>query len=280
MRMRVAVTGASGFIGRHAVRALVARGAEVIAVSRHPDAAIDPAVTPLAYDIGMADADTFERIGRPDVLLHLAWGGLPHYRAASHLELQLPRQVAFLEACARAGLQRLVVAGTCLEYGMQSGCLDETMPALPITAYGQAKDHLRRHLHAIASTGGLQLTWLRLFYVYGPGQAPTSLYSQLRAAIAAGATDFPMSPGDQQRDFLPIETATDYLCRFALGVPREGIINVCRGVPESVVARVREWLGEWHADLHLELGVYPYPDYEPHTFWGSTRKLDALLETI
>lgn len=280
MRMRVAVTGASGFIGRHAVRELVARGAEVIAISRHPDAAIDVAVTPVTFDIGMADADTFERIGRPDVLLHLAWEGLPHYRAGVHLEYELPRQVTFLDACVHSGLKRLVVTGTCLEYGMQSGCLDEAMPTLPVTAYGQAKDRLRIHLQAIASTHGLQLTWLRLFYVYGPGQASTSLYSQLRAAIAAGATDFPMSPGDQQRDFLPIETAIDCLCAFALGGAHEGIINLCHGVPETVVSRVREWLKDWDAHLRLDLGVYPYPDYEPHAFWGSTRKLDSSLGAI
>lgn len=280
MRMRVAVTGASGFIGRHAVRELVARGAEVIAVSRHPDEAIDAAVTPVALDIGMADADTFERIGRPDVLLHLAWGGLPHYRAEAHLEHELPRQIAFLDACVNSGLKRLVVTGTCLEYGMQSGCLDEVMPTLPVTAYGQAKDRLREHLQAISRADRLQLTWLRLFYVYGPGQAPTSLYSQLRAAIAAGEMHFPMSPGDQQRDFLPIEAATDCLCSFALGPAHEGIINLCRGEPQTVISRVREWLKEWGADLRLDLGVYPYPDYEPHAYWGSSRKLESSLGAI
>jgi dTDP-6-deoxy-L-talose 4-dehydrogenase (NAD+) len=172
------------------------------------------------------------------------------------------------------------VTGTCLEYGMQSGCLDEVMPTLPVTAYGQAKDRLRKHLQEISGADRLQLTWLRLFYIYGPGQALSSLYSQLRAAIAAGDTHFPMSPGDQQRDFLPIEFATDCLCAFALGPAHEGIINLCRGMPETVLSRVKKWLKEWDADLRLDLGVYPYPDYEPHAYWGSTRKLDSSLGAI
>jgi dTDP-6-deoxy-L-talose 4-dehydrogenase (NAD+) len=229
-------------------------------------------------DIAEVD-DAFGRLGKPDVLLHLAWGGLPHYRSERHLDSELPRQIAFLDSCVRAGLRRLVVAGTCLEYGMQSGCLDEEMPTAPVTAYGHAKDRLRTHLEALAAVSGLELTWLRLFYLYGPGQAPTSLYSQLRAAIESGATEFPMSPGDQQRDFLPIETAAAGMSTLALDEPGAGIVNLCSGEPKTVVALVRQWLQDWGAELHLGLGAFRYPDYEPRAYWGSTRKLDALLGT-
>ncbi|MDI1254303.1 NAD-dependent epimerase/dehydratase family protein [Thermomonas sp.] len=278
--MRVAVTGSSGFIGRHVVRQLAARrGIDVIAIARHPDASISPSVTPVELDIGADNAHMYDSIGRPDVLLHLAWSGLPDYRAATHLESELPRQIGFLDACVNAGLRRLVVAGTCLEYGMQSGCLDESLRTAPITAYGQAKDRLREHLDACVAADGLQLAWARLFYLYGPGQAPTSLYSQLRTAVEAGATEFPMSPGDQQRDFLPIDAAAAYLCALALEAPDAGVVNVCGGTAKPVVSWARAWLSEWGADLTLKLGVYPYPEYEPHAFWGSTMKLHSLLGT-
>ena len=186
-------------------------------------------------------------------------------------------QIAFLDACARDGLRRLVVTGTCLEYGMQSGCLDESLPATPITAYGQAKDRLRMHLQAQAMNGGPLLTWLRLFYLYGPGQAPTSLYSQLRAAIETGAESFPMSPGDQERDFLRIETAAEKICKLTLAAPDAGIVNICSGVPKKVSALIKEWLEIWGGDIRLNTGAFAYPNYEPHSFWGSTEKLDTLL---
>jgi nucleoside-diphosphate-sugar epimerase len=138
---------------------------------------------------------------------------------------------------------------------------------------------LRVHLQALASAGGPKLTWLRPFYLYGRGQAATSLYSQLRAAVASGAAKFPMSPGDQLRDFLSIESAAAQLSALVLNTSGAGIVNLCSGVPKAVTAAVREWLQDWGAELRLDLGVYPYPDYEPKAFWGSTRKLDALLET-
>lgn len=278
--MKVAVTGATGFVGHHVVAALLERGVEVVATSRAPERAYVPRnrLTTVSMDIAEVD-DAFKRLGKPDVLLHLAWGGLPNYRSVMHLESELPRQVAFLDSCVRAGLRRLVVAGTCLEYGMQSGRLDEEMPTAPVTAYGHAKDRLRAHLQALSGTSGMQLTWLRLFYLYGRGQAPTSLYSQLRSAIESGASAFPMSPGDQQRDFLPIEIAAARMSALALDEPGAGIVNLCSGEPKTVVTLVRKWLQDWGAELRLDLGVYPYPDYEPLAYWGSTRKLDALLGT-
>jgi dTDP-6-deoxy-L-talose 4-dehydrogenase (NAD+) len=277
LTVRVAITGASGFVGRYAVRELLARGVEVIAISRHPDAPISASVKPVQFDIATAHADIYDRIGRPDVLMHLAWDGLPNYREEAHLESELPRQVAFLDACVDGGLRRVVVAGTCLEYGMRSGCLDESMPTTPTTSYGLAKDRLRQHLERRAAEDGLHLAWGRLFYLYGPGQAPTSLYSQLRAAVEAGATVFPMSPGDQMRDFLPVGAASALLCQLALDAADAGVVNVCGGSARTVASWVRGWLAEWGADLTLKLGEYPYPDYEAHAFWGSTMKMHALL---
>ena len=160
---------------------------------------------------------------------------------------------------------------------MQSGCLTENLAAVPVTVYGEAKDRLRQYLQTKAMQGELQLIWLRLFYLYGSGQAPTSLYSQLAAAISANATSFPMSPGDQERDFLPVESAAEKICRLALTKPDAGIVNLCSGEPKKVSTVVNDWLKNWDAEIELDTGVYAYPDYEPHSFWGSTEKLDALL---
>ncbi len=53
------------------------------------------------------------RAGRPDALLHLAWGGLPCYTAERHIDEELPMQFAFLHDLVEEGLPRMTVTGTC-----------------------------------------------------------------------------------------------------------------------------------------------------------------------
>ena len=274
--MRVAVTGATGFVGRHAVRALRALGADVVAISRHPAPAGEAGVVPLALDIATARPRDLAAIGAPDAMLHLAWDGLPDYRGSIHTG-QVDGHAAFLDACLDAGLPRLAVAGTCLEYGLQEGELDESTPSRPVTAYGEAKRRLRAHLLDRRAREPFGLAWLRLFYVYGPGQAPGSLLPQLRAAVEAGRERFGLSPGDQQRDFLPVEVAADRIARIVLGHADPGTVNICSGRPTTVEAFVRERLREWGADLALDLGARPYPDYEPFAFWGDPARQNALV---
>jgi nucleoside-diphosphate-sugar epimerase len=274
--MRVAVTGATGFVGRHVVAALGARGAEVVAMSRHP-AAGSGTVAALAVDVDTARPSSLADLGGADVLVHLAWSGLPDYRGAQHLG-QWPRHAAFLDACLDAGVRRLLVAGTCLEYGMVSGELDEAMPAAPVTAYGQAKDALHRHLQERQAARPFDLGWLRLFYLFGPGQAAGSLYPRLRAAADAGRESFAMSPGDQVRDFVPVERAAGWIADLALADGPVGTVNLCSGVPVTVERMARDWLRAWNASVRLDLGSLPYPDYEPFAFWGSTRRLARRLE--
>lgn len=284
--MRIAVTGASGFVGRAVVAQLRERGVDVIAVSRRVEPEVAPsssgsgALHRCVLDLAAPPPRPFAHLGRPDAMLHLAWHGLPNYRGACHVDEELPRQIDFLRRCVDDGLQRLIVSGTCLEYGLREGCLDESVPTLPVTAYAQAKDRLRLALQAQAAHGGLQLVWLRLFYLYGEGQAPTSLYAQLRAAIARGDARFPMSRGDQIRDFQPLSVAAQQIAALSLHDRAAGIFNVCSGQPRSVLELVQAWLCDWGAEIELDCGVYDYPDYEPRAFWGDRRRLDTLLGLV
>jgi nucleoside-diphosphate-sugar epimerase len=279
--MKIAVTGAGGFLGRYVVEALQRLPVEVIAVSRRsnsPTPLAGATGTSVTLDLAQDYRGAFDRMGRPDVLVHLAWGGLPNYRSPDHLTIQLPLHIRFLRTCIEDGLESLIVAGTCLEYGMQEGELHETLPSAPATAYASAKDRLRQALEDARKSRDFQFTWLRIFYLFGPGQSASSLHSQLRAAVEAGKKSFDMSPGDQQRDFISVDRAAAQIATLALRDQDAGIVNLCSGVPSRVMDQARAWLKSWGASIELVPGVHPYPDYEPHAFWGSRLKLDLLLE--
>jgi len=286
---RILVTGATGFIGRYVIDRLLAEGHTVIATSAHEDRArhapwIDK-VTYIPFDLADVNAsaeggpavDLYRFFGEPDRLIHLAWEGLPNYKSAFHLEINYPRHFAFLNNMVRHGLDDLTVTGTCLEYGLQEGCLSETLPARPGNPYALAKDRLRESLELLCLEKPFVLKWARLFYMYGKGQASGSLIAQLDKALANGETVFNMSGGEQVRDYLPVERLAEYLVRIALQDKVSGIINCCSGTEITVRQLVHDYLKARGKDITLNYGYYPYPDYEPMRFWGDNSRLKTIL---
>ena len=278
--MRMAVTGASGFVGRHVIAALLERGVAPV-VTLRPNAPVPPWLSGLEVvrlDISQLPADPFAALGQPDVLMHLAWGGLPDYRSPRHVDIELPEQASFLQELIARGLGTLVVTGTCFEYGMQSGELKEDVDTHPATAYGTAKDALRRLLEPLCADSSTRLTWARLFYIYGEGQSAGSLLPQLKRAVAGGKRAFDMSGGEQQRDYLPVSEAATHLISLALSGRAHGVVNVCSGKPVTVRALVECWIAESGWSIRPNLGVFPYPDYEPMAFWGDAARLHATID--
>jgi nucleoside-diphosphate-sugar epimerase len=270
--MKVAVTGASGFIGQHVISDLLKHGVEIVAVTREASrlTALSDAVHIVEMDIARCSSDCFDRMERPDVLIHLAWDGLPNYKSLHHFETELPRQYQFLKGMIEAGLPSLVVTGTCFEYGMQSGPLAADGLTKPNNPYGYAKDALRQQLEFLQSLAHFNLTWGRLFYMYGEGQPSTSLYPKLKEAVLRGDKIFNMSGGEQLRDYLPVDEVARQIVQLAMAQRDIGAVNICSGNPISVCKLVEQWRRENGWKIELNLGFYPYPDYEPMAFWGDS----------
>ncbi len=275
--MKVLVTGASGFIGRHVLSRLNLNSVETVAVTRkikndHPEIKNGSWVE---MDIARPFDHIFDTLGCPDVLIHLAWGGLPNYNCLAHFEQELVIHYSFIKQMTTQGLKHVVVAGTCLEYGMQSGSLSEQLLPQPATPYGFAKNSLRAQLEFLQASSSFTLAWARLFYLYGENQAKTSLYSQLKLAVARGDKSFDMSQGEQLRDFMKVDNAAKYFVDLALDRVNVGVINICSGLPVSVRNLVEKWISDNRWNIELNLGHYPYPAYEPMAFWGNPTKLQA-----
>jgi dTDP-6-deoxy-L-talose 4-dehydrogenase (NAD+) len=283
MKKKIMVTGATGFIGTYVVERLLEEGVEVIATSVHEEKARQQPwfsrVQYVPFDLATFDPqqDYYQFFGGPDAIIHLAWEGLPNYKSDFHLLVNYPRHAAFLRNLAEHGLKDITVTGSCMEYGMQEGEISEDQPALADHFYGRAKEALRLSLEQLAQEYGIPVKWARLFYMYGKGQSPKSLLSQLEKALETGETSFNMSGGEQVRDYMPVDRVADYIVRVALQDDITGTINVCSGKPISVKQLVEDYLRKTGRSIHLNLGFYPYTDYEPMSFWGNPSKMEAIV---
>ena len=271
--MKIVVTGATGFLGKHVMQELKLREFSVKYTTRTIEKKIDTFgdCEPIELDIYQASKNVYKKLGCPDVILHLAWGGLPNYKALSHFSKELISQYNFLSNLVKEGLPSLVSTGTCLEYGMQEGELNPEMDTNPTTPYGFAKDVLRKQLQFLQVEKSFKFTWVRLFYMYGQGQADASLFTSISRAVERGEKIFKISKGDQSRDFLPVEIVAKYLVDLTLSNESRGVINVCSGKPVSILDLIQQWKEKYNWEIELETGHYPYPDYEPFSFWGKNQ---------
>lgn len=275
----VLVTGSEGFLGRHVVAELSrSHDTEVVRLGRH---------RPKAYRDGGArfvQADLSHEVGameisriQPDVVVHLAWEGLSDFRSQHHVD-QVASHARLFETLIGAGVKRIVGVGTCLEYGQVEGELHESMAPRPAVAYAEGKTRLREQVERLAEKSGVNWCWARIFYPYGPGQQEKSLWSALNAAIDRNDVEFPMSSGEQLRDYLHVSEVGRILALLAQSDSATGPINVCSGEPVTVRELVERWIAERGSDICPKLGVFQHPDYEPMAFWGSTGLLDIALK--
>lgn len=266
--MRVVVTGAGGFIGAAASRQLVESGIEVWSLGR----CADPRLRSIPCDLLDEGAvrDALESI-RPSHLLHLAWNAVPgvFWTTPDNLDW-VAASLKLLRAFAAAGGKRWVGAGSCAEYDWTAdSCLAElTTPLNPATLYGEAKAATGRLALAAGSELGLQTAWARIFWLYGPGERPGRLVSDLMRALTAGVP-FKASAGLQRRDFLHVEDVAAALNATLLS-DFQGAVNIASGeaiAVRDVVSLVAKEMGK--TDL-VRFGVRPSVQTEPPVLFGST----------
>nr|WP_210329385.1 NAD(P)-dependent oxidoreductase [Methylorubrum zatmanii] len=278
---RVLVTGGAGFVGRHAVAALIARGFEVHAVGRTAPPGVHAFHPADLLDASQRRAAV--RAAGASHLLHLAWVTEPgrYWHAPDNLDWTAA-SLELVRTFRETGGRRAVVAGTCAEYdwtalapvsqrAATSERLDETAPCRPATLYGAAKDGLRRILASYAVTAGLSLSWGRLFYLYGPGETPGRLVGDAVRALLTGQR-LATSEGRQRRDFLHVADAgAAFAALLTSGV--EGPVNIGSGHAVSV-RQILKGIGDLtgRPDL-IDFGARPLSAAEPACIEADIRRL-------
>ncbi|MCA2702363.1 MAG: NAD(P)-dependent oxidoreductase [Microcystis sp. M179S2] len=266
--MKVLITGASGFVGSHVARLLVAEGCEVYALVRESSNRWRIRdILPSMY-LRQSDLVAFENVNtylqeiKPELCIHLAWYAVPGKYLNSQENLDsIQASINLLSQLAELGCKRFVGIGTCFEYDLSLGYLSESSLTKPITLYAATKVALSTILQQFAQITEMEIAWIRLFYQYGPMEderrlIPSVISSLLRDEVVK------TTKGEQIRDFLHIEDVASAIWAVAKSNV-SGVVNVGSGQPVTVgqiALELGNLLGK--PDL-IHLGALPYRPNDP-----------------
>lgn len=242
--MKLFITGATGFIGSHLLRAALAAGHEVRAL-RRPGSLPRIALTtePCWLDGNLEHFDT-SAVANCDVMIHAAAhsANTPYDSLAACLRWNVTAALDAVTRAHEAGISRFVFVGSCFEYG-HSGNVFNRLPAdaplRPVGSYPVSKAMASLALLEFVRERRLAASLARLFHVYGEGERTDRFWPSLTRAAAEGS-DFPMSDGTQIRDFVPARTAVALLIAEAerlvsLDDPGQSVINLGTGHGQRLI---------------------------------------------
>ncbi|MEO8345142.1 MAG: NAD-dependent epimerase/dehydratase family protein [Betaproteobacteria bacterium] len=284
MNKRVLVTGAAGFIGMHAARALLARGAAVVGVDN-----FDP-----YYDVALKEARlatltgqpgfTFERVDLADTaatgrlfsehsfthVVHLAAQPGVRYsleNPAAYLRNNVDAFGCVLEGCRRAGTAHLVYASSSSVYGANHilPFSEDQRVDHPVSLYAATKRANELMAHSYSHLFRLPATGLRFFTVYGPWGRPDMSPMLFTRAILAGEPIKVFNHGKMRRDFTYVDDIVEGVVRV-LALPPAAQTGEALGAPHAIYNignHEAVELEAFIANLEQLLGRKAIRDYQP-----------------
>lgn len=243
--IRILVTGASGFLGQHLVRALLALGAEVATILRDPQSGGWPhfldrepecasRALVLRGDL-LDEAAVVRATAGAQIVFHLAGNGGGGGSFRSFTDANVTGTCNVLTACASQGVKRLVFASTAAVYGTcNRAAVDESHPLHGRSIYAASKIAAEALVTAYVGTGAWAAT-LRFSNIYGPNQSTetvvTTILRQLRAK-----DEVELQALHPVRDYIHVQDVIDAMLAAALrpDLPAGRTLNIGSGRGHSV----------------------------------------------
>ncbi|MGA8295551.1 MAG: NAD-dependent epimerase/dehydratase family protein [Acidimicrobiales bacterium] len=233
--MRVVVTGGSGFVGRHVVRSLMARGDEVVVADKNPYP--DPEVACVEGDLREEKVVDEAVAEGTDAVVHLAAitsvlmsAKDPH----AVFETNVGATELILERCRMIGTDRLVFASTNAVAGVVSGSIDEMVLPRPLTPYGASKAAAEMLFSAYAASYAMKIVSLRFTNIYGEGmQSKDSVVARIMRCALSGSAISVYGDGEQKRDYVYVTDAVRAI-ELALGLPGADTLTIGAGMSVSM----------------------------------------------
>ena len=234
--MKILISGGSGFIGKNLVNYLIQNNYNVMLIGRNVDHISVTNLKKKTFDLNNLNNDYEEIIKYdPDVFIHLAWEGIPNYnekfsKKNYHNTIRIIKDLLNYTKCSK-----IISTGSCWEYndGNIKGKCKEDLVINPQKPFSIYKNKIYKEVSKITKKKNVLFNWLRLFYVYGPGQKKESIIPMIIKNLIYKKKLNVLYPANAN-DYIYVDDVIKIIDKFITKDIKSGIYNVGTGRPVEV----------------------------------------------
>lgn len=187
--MKVIVTGLNGFLGKNLLESLNKKKISILGIIKNKKLKKKfKEIKIIKADIGsltkknLSDIKSF----KPEILINLAWKGIPDYSAQNNKENIRMHKSFISEVTKLKSLNKIIMTGSCWEYKDNIGKCKEDTKRLSNASFSKSKVYLYNYIRKVTSIKGIDFVWLRIFFMYGNYQKKKSLIPSILQSLHKG----------------------------------------------------------------------------------------------